>query len=166
MGVFQADVDGDGSIDYMEFITATMHLNRVEREDHLYKAFEYFDKDKSGFVSLWKSRHQFILHKKHFFCLYSNTFMHICYLHPLLSAVDFIFTCSRFITRDELVHALKQYNMGDEKTIREIIDEVDTDNVCFLSYLFIVKFPSFCSLFYELYRIVHYTSTWSLHFLV
>ncbi|WOG86335.1 hypothetical protein DCAR_0205537 [Daucus carota subsp. sativus] len=35
---------------------------------------------------------------------------------------------SGFITRDELVHALKQYNMGDEKTIREIIDEVDTDN--------------------------------------
>lgn len=52
MGFFQADVDGDGSIDYIEFITATMHLNRVEREDHLYKAFEYFDKDKSGFVSL------------------------------------------------------------------------------------------------------------------
>lgn len=52
VGFFQADVDGDGSIDYIEFITATMHLNRVEREDHLYKAFEYFDKDKSGFVSL------------------------------------------------------------------------------------------------------------------
>lgn len=46
--VFQADVDGNGTIDYLEFITATMHLNRMEREDHLYKAFEYFDKDKSG----------------------------------------------------------------------------------------------------------------------
>lgn len=45
---FQADVDGNGSIDYIEFITATMHMNRVEREDHLFKAFEYFDKDKSG----------------------------------------------------------------------------------------------------------------------
>ncbi|RRT42833.1 hypothetical protein BHE74_00051726 [Ensete ventricosum] len=43
-----ADVDGNGSIDYIEFITATMHMNRMEREDHLYKAFEYFDKDKSG----------------------------------------------------------------------------------------------------------------------
>lgn len=52
VGFLQADVDGDGSIDYIEFITATMHLNRVEREDHLFKAFEYFDKDKSGFVSL------------------------------------------------------------------------------------------------------------------
>jgi len=44
----QADVDGNGTIDYMEFITATMHMNRVEKEDHLYKAFEYFDRDKSG----------------------------------------------------------------------------------------------------------------------
>lgn len=44
----QADVDGNGSIDYIEFITATMHLNRMEREDHLFKAFEHFDKDKSG----------------------------------------------------------------------------------------------------------------------
>lgn len=45
---FQADVDGNGTIDYLEFITATMHMNRMDREDHLYKAFEYFDKDKSG----------------------------------------------------------------------------------------------------------------------
>lgn len=44
----QADVDGNGTIDYIEFITATMHMNRMEREDHLYKAFEYFDEDKSG----------------------------------------------------------------------------------------------------------------------
>ncbi|XP_073301831.1 calcium-dependent protein kinase 1-like [Primulina huaijiensis] len=76
-----ADVDGNGTIDYIEFITATMHMNRVEREDHLYKAFEYFDKDKSG-----------------------------------------------YITMEELEHALKQYNMGDAKTIKEILAEVDTDN--------------------------------------
>lgn len=41
-------MDGNGTIDYIEFITATMHMNRLEREDLLYKAFEYFDKDKSG----------------------------------------------------------------------------------------------------------------------
>ena len=50
---FQADVDGNGTIDYIEFITATMHMNRMEREDHLYKAFEYFDKDKSGYFVLF-----------------------------------------------------------------------------------------------------------------
>lgn len=37
----------------------------------------------------------------------------------------------RFITRDELETAMKQYGMGDEDTIREIISEVDTDNVSF-----------------------------------
>jgi hypothetical protein len=46
--LLQADVDGNGTIDYIEFITATMHMNRMDREDHLYKAFVYFDKDKSG----------------------------------------------------------------------------------------------------------------------
>ncbi|KAL9439518.1 hypothetical protein AB3S75_025055 [Citrus x aurantiifolia] len=76
-----ADVDGNGTIDYIEFITATMHMNRVEREEHLYKAFEYFDKDNSG-----------------------------------------------YITMEELEHALKKYNMGDAKTIKEIIAEVDIDN--------------------------------------
>ncbi|KAI7993815.1 Calcium-dependent protein kinase 3 [Camellia lanceoleosa] len=45
---FPADVHGNGTIDYIEFITATMHMNRVEREHHLYIAFEYFDEDKSS----------------------------------------------------------------------------------------------------------------------
>ncbi|MBA0582232.1 hypothetical protein Gorai_024383, partial [Gossypium raimondii] len=75
-----ADFDGNGAIDYIEFITATMHMNRTEREDHFYTAFQYFDEDNSG-----------------------------------------------FITMEELEQALRKYNMGDEKTIKEIIAEVDTD---------------------------------------
>ncbi|XP_073005084.1 calcium-dependent protein kinase 19-like [Typha latifolia] len=46
-----ADVDGNGSIDYIEFITATMHRHKLERDDHLYKAFQYFDKDNSGYIT-------------------------------------------------------------------------------------------------------------------
>ncbi|KAL8119575.1 calcium-dependent protein kinase-like [Apium graveolens] len=76
-----ADVDGNGTIDYIEFITATMHRHKLEKDEHLYKAFQYFDKDNSG-----------------------------------------------FITRDELESAMKEYGMGDEATIKEIISEVDTDN--------------------------------------
>ncbi|CAM8989636.1 unnamed protein product [Rhodiola kirilowii] len=76
-----ADVDGNGTIDYIEFITATMHRHKLERDENLFNAFQYFDKDGSG-----------------------------------------------FITRDELESAMKQYGMGDEATIREIISEVDTDN--------------------------------------
>ncbi|GFZ03230.1 calcium-dependent protein kinase 15 [Actinidia rufa] len=76
-----ADVDGNGTIDYIEFVTATVHQHKLERDEHLYKAFQYFDKDHSG-----------------------------------------------FITRDELETAMKEYGMGDDATIREIISEVDTDN--------------------------------------
>ncbi|KAG5011253.1 hypothetical protein AAZX31_07G241700 [Glycine max] len=46
-----ADVDGNGSIDYLEFISATMHRHRLERDEHLYKAFQYFDKDNSGYIT-------------------------------------------------------------------------------------------------------------------
>ncbi|XP_010929942.1 calcium-dependent protein kinase 2 [Elaeis guineensis] len=46
-----ADVDGNGTIDYIEFITATMHWHRLERDEHLYRAFQYFDKDNSGFIT-------------------------------------------------------------------------------------------------------------------
>ena len=38
---------------------------------------------------------------------------------------------------EELENALKQYNMGDEKTIQEIIAEVDTDHVWFPFYYMI-----------------------------
>ncbi|KAA8550014.1 hypothetical protein F0562_001698 [Nyssa sinensis] len=47
-----ADADGNGTIDYDEFITATMHLNRTDREEHLYTAFQYFDKDNSGYITI------------------------------------------------------------------------------------------------------------------
>ncbi|KAK6149758.1 hypothetical protein DH2020_017283 [Rehmannia glutinosa] len=76
-----ADVDGNGTIDYVEFITATMHRHKLERDEHLFGAFQFFDKDSSG-----------------------------------------------YITRDELESAMKEYGMGDEATIKEIISEVDTDN--------------------------------------
>nr|UXX22572.1 calmodulin-domain protein kinase 8 [Hevea brasiliensis] len=47
-----ADIDNSGTIDYGEFIAATLHLNKVEKEDHLFAAFSYFDKDGSGYITL------------------------------------------------------------------------------------------------------------------
>ncbi|KAK7376680.1 hypothetical protein VNO80_02094 [Phaseolus coccineus] len=76
-----ADVDKNGTIDYQEFITATINRHKLEKEENLYKAFRYFDKDNSG-----------------------------------------------YITREELRQALTEYQMGDEATIDEVIDDVDTDN--------------------------------------
>lgn len=37
----------------------------------------------------------------------------------------------RFITRDELENAMQEHGMGDLSTIKEIIAEVDSDNVSF-----------------------------------
>ncbi|GMP44610.1 hypothetical protein CsSME_00013470 [Camellia sinensis var. sinensis] len=75
-----ADIDKNGTIDYIEFISATMHRHKLEKEEHLYKAFQYFDKDGNGFIS-----------------------------------------------REELRQAMTQYGMGDEATIDEVLDDVDTD---------------------------------------
>ncbi|KAK6143322.1 hypothetical protein DH2020_023670 [Rehmannia glutinosa] len=47
-----ADVDNSGTIDYGEFIAATVHLNKLEREEHLWAAFQYFDKDGSGYITV------------------------------------------------------------------------------------------------------------------
>ncbi|KAK6131322.1 hypothetical protein DH2020_034925 [Rehmannia glutinosa] len=46
-----ADVDKNGTIDYIEFITATMHRHRLDKEENLFKAFRYFDKDNSGYIT-------------------------------------------------------------------------------------------------------------------
>ncbi|PPR97935.1 hypothetical protein GOBAR_AA22726 [Gossypium barbadense] len=77
-----ADADGNGTIDYDEFITATMHMNRMDREEHLYHAFQHFDKDNSG-----------------------------------------------YITTEELEQALREYGINDSTDIKQILSEVDADNV-------------------------------------
>lgn len=38
-------------MDYGEFIAAMLHLNKIQREDHLFAAFNYFDKDGSGYIT-------------------------------------------------------------------------------------------------------------------
>lgn len=40
----RADVDGDGLIDYNEFVAATMHLSKLEKEELLQNAFKQIDK--------------------------------------------------------------------------------------------------------------------------
>ncbi|KFK36795.1 hypothetical protein AALP_AA4G172000 [Arabis alpina] len=52
LGLMQAaDIDNSGTIDYGEFIAAMVHLNKIEKEDHLFTAFNYFDKDGSGYIT-------------------------------------------------------------------------------------------------------------------
>ena len=40
-----ADADGDGEIDYEEFLAATLNPNRVLREEVLMDVFNQFDRD-------------------------------------------------------------------------------------------------------------------------
>ncbi|GJN30165.1 hypothetical protein PR202_gb18451 [Eleusine coracana subsp. coracana] len=49
-----ADKDNNITINYEEFIAATVPLNKIEREEHLMAAFTYFDKDGSGFITVDK----------------------------------------------------------------------------------------------------------------
>ncbi|KAL0326312.1 UNVERIFIED_CONTAM: Calcium-dependent protein kinase SK5 [Sesamum radiatum] len=50
--LFQADIDNNGTIDYGEFLAATLHLNKMEREENLHAAFSFFDKDGSGYITI------------------------------------------------------------------------------------------------------------------
>ncbi|GFP92595.1 calcium-dependent protein kinase 20 [Phtheirospermum japonicum] len=46
-----ANVDNSGTIYYGEFVASMLHLNNVQREDHIFAAFSYFDKDGSGYIT-------------------------------------------------------------------------------------------------------------------
>ncbi|KAL6541920.1 Calcium-dependent protein kinase 10 [Orobanche gracilis] len=47
-----ADVDGNGVLDYGEFVAVTIHLQRMENDEHIRRAFMFFDKDGSGYIEL------------------------------------------------------------------------------------------------------------------
>ncbi|KAF7838409.1 calcium-dependent protein kinase 10-like [Senna tora] len=51
-----ADVDGNGVLDYGEFVAVTIHLQRMENDEHFRKAFMFFDKDDSGYIELGELR--------------------------------------------------------------------------------------------------------------
>jgi calcium-dependent protein kinase len=45
------DLDGNGSIDYNEFLTATVNREKILSQKNLEMAFQAFDKDGSGKIS-------------------------------------------------------------------------------------------------------------------
>jgi calcium-dependent protein kinase len=47
-----ADVDGNGTLDYGEFVAATIHLQRLDNDDLLHKAFAQFDANGSGYIEM------------------------------------------------------------------------------------------------------------------
>ncbi|XP_073391541.1 calcium-dependent protein kinase 7-like [Physcomitrium patens] len=51
-----ADVDGNRTLDYGEFVAATVHLQRLDDDDHLRRAFDVFDVNESGFIEVEELR--------------------------------------------------------------------------------------------------------------
>ncbi|GAA0145412.1 non-receptor serine/threonine protein kinase [Lithospermum erythrorhizon] len=50
MKEIEVDTSGKGSLDYGEFLTVSLHLRRMANDEHLHKAFSYFDKDSNGYI--------------------------------------------------------------------------------------------------------------------
>lgn len=47
----EIDIDGNGHIDYTEFVMATMNTQSMLLDDKLKQAFKMFDKDDNGTIS-------------------------------------------------------------------------------------------------------------------
>ncbi|KAK4441454.1 Calcium-dependent protein kinase [Sesamum alatum] len=51
-----ADVDGDGTLNYGEFVAVSVHLRKMANDDHLHKAFAFFDRNESGYIEMEELR--------------------------------------------------------------------------------------------------------------
>ncbi|KAG6769596.1 hypothetical protein POTOM_025246 [Populus tomentosa] len=46
----EVDANGKGKLDYGEFVAVSLPLQRMDNDEHLRKAFSYFDKDGNGYI--------------------------------------------------------------------------------------------------------------------
>ena len=49
-GGIQVDTNGRGALEYGEFLAVSLHLQRMANDEHLRRAFLFFDKDGNGFI--------------------------------------------------------------------------------------------------------------------
>lgn len=50
--VLQGDIHGNGTLDCEEFVTVLLHIKKMSSDEYLPKAFEFFDKDRNGFIEM------------------------------------------------------------------------------------------------------------------
>ncbi|GAB2295536.1 Calcium-dependent protein kinase 14 [Dionaea muscipula] len=50
------DADRDGYLDYKEFIAVSIHLRKIGNDEHIHKAFVFFDKNQSGYIEIEELR--------------------------------------------------------------------------------------------------------------
>ncbi|XP_071686006.1 calcium-dependent protein kinase 7-like [Rutidosis leptorrhynchoides] len=51
------DNDGDGTINFDQFLAVSVHLRRLVNDEHLHKAFAFFDKNLTGYIEVEELRH-------------------------------------------------------------------------------------------------------------
>ena len=51
-----ADVDGDGSLNYNEFVAVSVNLKKMANDEHLHKAFAFFDRNETGYIEVEELR--------------------------------------------------------------------------------------------------------------
>ncbi|KAJ0720067.1 putative protein kinase CAMK-CDPK family [Helianthus annuus] len=111
------DTDKSGTITYEELKTGLARLGSKLTESEVRQLMDAADVDGNGSIDYI----EFITATMHRHKLEREEDLYKAFQH-------FDTDGSGFITRDELETAMKQYGMGDEATIKEIISEVDTDN--------------------------------------
>ena len=52
----QGDIDKDGYLDCDEFIAISVHLRKMGNDEHLKKAFAFFDQDNNGYIEIEELR--------------------------------------------------------------------------------------------------------------
>lgn len=55
----QGDVDKDGYLDCAEFVAISVHLRKLGNDEHLRKAFGFFDRNESGYIEIEELREAF-----------------------------------------------------------------------------------------------------------
>ncbi|XP_054778476.1 calcium-dependent protein kinase 32 [Prosopis cineraria] len=50
------DTDRDGYLDYGEFVAISVHLRKMGNDEHLKKAFQFFDQNRSGYIEIEELR--------------------------------------------------------------------------------------------------------------
>ncbi|KAA8523676.1 hypothetical protein F0562_010099 [Nyssa sinensis] len=111
------DTDNSGTITYEELKTGLARLGSKLTEAEVKQLMEAADVDGSGSIDYI----EFITATMHRHKLEREEHLYKAFQY-------FDKDNSGHITRDELETAMKEYGMGDEGTIKDIISEVDTDN--------------------------------------
>ncbi|XP_027914242.1 calcium-dependent protein kinase 3-like [Vigna unguiculata] len=111
------DTDNNGIITFEEMKTGLPKLGTKISESEVRQLMEAADVDGNGTIDYI----EFITATMHM-----NRMEREDHLYKAFEYFDK--DRSGYITMEELESALKKYNMGDDKTIKEIISEVDTDN--------------------------------------